>query len=73
MTEPQELIDLDDIPRAELGKHNEAYPAVYEALYAWWWELHPCGPDDQYHRVGTFLDELATRGFRVTPIDAHQE
>jgi hypothetical protein len=68
MTYPQEPdVDLDDVPRVELGERDEAYGVVDEALSAWW---DACdGTSTEWHGVGTFLDELAARGFRVTPID----
>lgn len=63
--------DLDDIPAEELGEQDPMHTVVRDALRARdgaialaMTELRPG------HFVGTFLDELAAHGYRVTAIDA---
>jgi len=55
--------DLDTLTRAELAELDPMYLTVVEAL-------------DQWHYrglgVGTFLDLLAAKGYRVTPIEVSE-
>jgi hypothetical protein len=71
MTGPQEPdVDLDDVPRAELGKHDPAYPVVAEALEEWGLAIYGWSSGAELaHGVGTFLNKLAARGYRMTPIN----
>lgn len=62
-TEPQESEPhLDDLTRDQLAElaHRPELLAVHDTLFQWAEE------SDGQHRVGTFLELLADRGFRVT-------
>ena len=68
MSYPQEYdVDLDDVPRAQLGEHSPMYPVALDCLERWLVERasRPAGE----HLLGTFLDLLAAEGYRVTPIE----
>jgi hypothetical protein len=66
--------ELDDIPREQLGEGwlGEMPVHVLAALTSWasLKTQHLLLTDRRWHGVGTFLDELAARGYRVTPIEA---
>jgi hypothetical protein len=59
--------DLDDIPRRELGEIDPMHPVVADCLTSWLG--HQLIERASDHGVGTFLDELAAAGYRVTPIE----
>jgi hypothetical protein len=67
MTEPD--VDLDTVPRDQLGEHDQKYADVVDALDEWLWEVVDATLHDGGHSVGTFLDALAARGYRVEEID----
>jgi len=62
--------DLDDLPRSQLreGVLGDMPGDVADVLDGWLFEQH--GMASSHHHVGAFLDELAARGYRVTPIPA---
>lgn len=55
---------LDDLPIEELGEQDQMHRTVHECLNQWITEAVATGG----HCVGTFLDDLALAGYRVTPI-----
>lgn len=71
MTDPQDYdVDLDDVPRNELGEIDPMYPVVADALGKWATHMmNGAGSTIGSHGVGTFLDDLAAEGYRVTAID----
>jgi hypothetical protein len=71
---PQEPdVDLDEVLMSELGEHDAGFPVVADALVEWAMG-HPrfhmswTVGREREHFVGTFLDLLAAKGYRVTPI-----
>jgi hypothetical protein len=67
VTNPEDFDpDLDDLRRDEL--HELGMPGVVaDVLDDWLAEQH--GVYSSRRGVGAFLDELAARGYRVTPIE----
>lgn len=67
---PEDLdADLNEVPAEELGEFDPMLVAVNEALTEWYCD--PLTGDPHYnHRVATFLDTLADRGYRVVKIEA---
>lgn len=61
--------DLNEVPAEELGEHDPMYVAVNDALTEWYCDPYVGDPHYE-HRVATFLDTLAARGYRVTKIEA---
>jgi len=61
---------LDDLPRSRLreGALGDMPGAVADVLDGWLHRNH--GVISGRHYVGAFLDELAAKGYRVTPIPA---
>lgn len=61
--------DLDDLPRNQLreGSLGDMPGDVADVLDDWLHRNH--GVLSSSHNVGDFLDSLAARGYRVTPID----
>lgn len=59
--------DLDDLTRAELWEHDERAAITAEVLDDWLHTQH--GVISGAHCVGSFLELLADRGYRVTAID----
>lgn len=58
--------DLDDIPAGELGEWDDMYATILDALEAW--KAMRVGAHPLSHHVGSFLEELAAAGYRVTKI-----
>jgi hypothetical protein len=59
--------ELDDLTRAQLSEFGGAPPVVASVLDDWLARMH--GILSGSHNAGLFLDLLAARGYRVTPID----
>jgi hypothetical protein len=61
--------DLDDLPRSQLreGWLGDMPGDVADVLDEWLATQH--GVFSSHHGVGSFLDALATKGYRVTRID----
>lgn len=61
--------DLDDLPRSQLreGLLGDMPGDVADVLDEWLFEQH--GVASSHHHVGAFLEMLADRGYRVTPIE----
>lgn len=69
MTNPEDYEpDLDTLTRADLAELPGPASTLADVLDEWNHREH--GVTSSHHGVGLFLELLADRGYRVTPIEA---